>query len=472
MNYKFLTNQLSAVMMTSLVGLTLIACSDKQNKDQSSEQLASKKVISHQGNDKIVTIENVFPELGFADPHFMVVDETLYVGMGHNISWTEEKDWNMDRWEIWSTQDLRTWTQETQIWPKDMYIGEKPNAWAGDFAQKDGRYYWYFSNRNIDTGVAVANQPQGPYYDALDEPLIPHGLTETHSYDPEIFSENNEHYIIFGAGKYYISRLSDSMLSLADKPKPITVVDEKGQLLGTDDKPALFKREQYYYLVYGDKYAMSENLYGPYEFKGAFLQGEHNNIFKWKGQWYVGQTNYDINIFYRGITLKPVFFNADGTVDTSRDIFPADGGRVWDFNLSSMGWVTDQGKAVNWDKRGFIHGELSIKSNIIESANWAQSLTKGRTLTISLKNKTQASKLKVSFANFDKDKPAYWSYPHIDWQHEATNLINIQSQGNEFVKYTLKLDNVKNIPKLLKRLRLEFVGATSGTWQIEEIKIL
>ena len=60
-------------------------------------------------------IENIFPEHGLTDPHVMIVDDRLYLGMGHDQSWDVEFNWTMDRWEIWSTDDLKTWVKETTI---------------------------------------------------------------------------------------------------------------------------------------------------------------------------------------------------------------------------------------------------------------------------------------------------------------------------------------------------------------------
>ena len=100
-------------------------------------------VVRHVVESDPVQILNIFPEHGLTDPHVMIVDNRLYLGVGHDQSWDIEEDWTMDRWEIWSTADLREWRRETIILPQDTYFGPEPNCWAGDFAQKDGRYYRY-----------------------------------------------------------------------------------------------------------------------------------------------------------------------------------------------------------------------------------------------------------------------------------------------------------------------------------------
>ena len=427
--------------------------------------------VVHETGPGPVKIVNIFPEHGLTDPHVMIVDDRLYMGMGHDQSWDVEFDWTMDRWEIWSTGDLKSWKKETVIHPNDTYFGPDANCWAGDFAQKDGKYYWYFSNRFYDTGVMVSDQPGGPYRDALGKPLLPNGLTPTKSYDPEVFEEDGKYTIIFGAGTYYAATLGDDMVSLADKPEPIEVMNPDGSTRYTDDKPSVFKRENRYYLVWGAHYAMSDQLRGPYEYKGAFYAGGHGSVFNWKGHWYVVHEHHDISMFYRGIMLKPLYFQGDGTVDLSQDFgFPEGGGRVWSFDNSRMGWRSATGTHVEWSPRGTIKGSLAGRS-IIESANWASTETAGRTLHFRLRNATAASRLKLSFAEFDSDRERFWSYPGINWLEEASIEIELAPGQSGFSEYSLKLDDVDNMPDVLKRLRIEFLEAKSGEWEFDYIRI-
>lgn len=427
--------------------------------------------VVHESEPGPVKIVNIFPEHGLTDPHFMIVGDRLYLGMGHDQSWDVEFDWTMDRWEIWSTDDLKTWVKETTIHPNDAYFGPEPNCWAGDFAQKDGKYYWYFSNRFYDTGVMVADQPGGPFKDALGKPLLPNGLTPTKSYDPEVYEEDGVFTILFGAGEYYVATLAEDMVSLADEPEPIVVRNADGSPRLTDDKPTLFKREDSYYLVWGAHYAMSEKLRGPYEYKGGFYAGGHGSVFEWKGQWYVVHEHHDISMFYRGIMLKPLYFNEDGTVDLAHDFgFPLGGGRLWNFDNSRMGWRSATGTQVEWSEQGTIKGTLAGRS-IIESANWASTDTAGRSLDLRIRNRTGASQLKLSFAEFDTSRERFWSYPSINWLEEAAVVINIASDRSEFQDYRLDLAKVAGMPGTLKRLRIEFLGAESGDWEIDHIRI-
>ena len=105
-----------------------------------------------------------------------------------------------------------------------------------------------------------------------------------------------------------MATLAKDMKSLASEPKQIVVKDKAGNKLTTSDKSSLFKRGGWYYLVYGDRYAMSKNLYGPYEFKGPFLNGGHTSFFEWTdGQLYVLQENRitSYNVCYTKLLRVP-----------------------------------------------------------------------------------------------------------------------------------------------------------------------
>ena len=156
-------------------------------------------------NPDALKIDVIVPEHGMADPHAWVENDTLFIICGHDKSWDAKGSFPMDRWEIWSTVDLKNWKFHRNILPTDTYIGDKPNCWAGDICERDGKYYWFFSNRNINTGVMVADTIDGEYKDLLGKPLLPKGIVPVHPYDPEIYIENDVYTICFGVNQYYMA---------------------------------------------------------------------------------------------------------------------------------------------------------------------------------------------------------------------------------------------------------------------------
>ena len=81
---------------------------------------------------------------------------------------------------------------------------------------------------------------------------------------------------MFGCWDFYIAKLNEDMISLAETPRKI-LVDRKMGPYGPgkmDDKPFLHKRRGVYYLSWGCYYAMADNVYGPYTYKDSIIKAE------------------------------------------------------------------------------------------------------------------------------------------------------------------------------------------------------
>lgn len=250
----------------------------------------------------------IVPNKGVNDPHIRIYEGKAYLYATHDRS-IESNRFAMDDWWIWSSDDLVSWKLERVLKPEETYIG-KPfdQCWATDAAYRNGKYYWYFSEGNQQAGVVVGDSPTGPWKDPLGKPLLDSALTPTDEYDMTVFQEEDgEFYILFGVWEYYMARLNEDMISLAEAPRKVVINNPVGPYGegSTDDKPFLHKREGRYYLSWGAFYAMSDKLYGPYEYMGTvmneqsfapgyaaptwphgWLQGRHGSFFEWNNQWY------------------------------------------------------------------------------------------------------------------------------------------------------------------------------------------
>lgn len=414
----------------------------------------------------------IVPEHGMADPHAWVENDTLWIICGHDKSWEPSGSFPMDRWEIWSSADLENYTYHTNILPKDTYIGNHPNCWAGDITKRNGKYYWYFSNRNINTGVVVSDKINGSYKDVLGKPLLPKNIVDEHPYDPEIYEENGIYTICFGSGRYYMATLNEDMISLATDPKHIWVYDKEGKEFITEDKPTIFKRKDKYYLVFGSRYAMADQLYGPYTFEGAFLSGGHTSFFDWKGQKYVLQENHDISAFYRGASLKPVFFHTDGTIHVPKsDRWYPGPGRSFLFQNSTMGWKALNGTDLQ-AKKGTLSGNFHDKNAIIQSASWLYTNTDTCTqIKIKIRNNSKANVLKIAL--YTRDFSAnFWSEftKPVDWKTQEWVSIKISQKDKSYQTYIIKLSEFSKINEKLMQLAIQPGSDTDkGKWEIDEI---
>jgi arabinoxylan arabinofuranohydrolase len=332
----------------------------------------------------------IIPNKGVNDPHIHIFEGRAYLYATHDRS-IENTRFAMDEWGVWSSGDLVNWTVESILKPEDTYIGRPyDQCWATDAAYRDGKYYLYFSEQNRQTGVVVGESPAGPWKDVLGKPLLPAGLTSTHSYDPAVFlNDDGEHYIIFGVWDFYIARLNHDMISLAEEPKRIKIHNPRGPYNQdgtnkeepTDDKPFVHKYNGKYYLSWGAFYAMSDNLYGPYDYVGTllneesfapgyaeptwpngFLQGRHGSFFQWHNQWYfaycdISQTG---NRRFRDTFISYVHYKENGEIAPLR----VDGIGVGEYDANQhLIEAEDYFKSEGFDKVEMSGNNFAVRNN-------------------------------------------------------------------------------------------------------------
>jgi Glycosyl hydrolases family 43 len=235
--------------------------------------------------------------------------------------------------------------------------------WAPDAAEKNGQYYFYFPAKDkqdvFRIGAAVGKSPAGPFV-ARPEPI-----TGSYSIDPAVFKDTDgAYYMYFGgiwggqlqrwaSGTYTpqdvypakdqpalsakMARLADDMVSFAESPRDVVILDEKGRPLTAGDNGRRFfeaawmhKYNGTYYFSYstGDThfiaYATGRSPYGPFTYRGRILEPvlgwtNHHSIVEFQGRWYLfyhdaqlsgGQTHL------RNIKMVELKYRDDGSIVT------------------------------------------------------------------------------------------------------------------------------------------------------------
>ncbi|HEC43331.1 MAG TPA: carbohydrate-binding protein [Bacteroides sp.] len=299
-------------------------------------------------------------EEGVTDPHIRIYDGTAYMTTCHDRS--IDNEWfNIDHWRMYSSEDLVNWKLEYALQPEETYIGTPyDQCWATDFIKKDGKFYWYFSEHNHGVGVMVAESPGGPWTDPLGRPLLKEGEVPTDPYDPGIVEFEGEYYIFFGVWDFYIARLNEDMISLAEQPRKIVINNPRGPYNQdglntenpTDDKPFIHIHKGKFYLSWGCFYAMSDNLFGPYEYVDVILndssfaegykeptwpngykQGRHGSFFEFHNQWYFAYDDMSQTgtRFFRNSFISYVHYRENGEIAPIR----VDGTGVGQYDAST-----------------------------------------------------------------------------------------------------------------------------------------
>lgn len=276
----------------------------------------------------------ILPGKGICDPQIRVYDNKVYLYATHDAA-PNNKTFIMNDWWIWSSTDLLNWKYEATLKPETTYFKKESNqCWATDAISRNGKYYLYFSRGPQEIGVVESDSPTGPWKDPIQKPLIALNSTPTEARDPGILQlANGTSYIVFGVWDFYIAQLNPDMVSLAEVPKKITL-DKKNGPYGegkTDDKPFLHQRGNKFYLSWGCYYAMSDNLYGPYSYKGSIIIEErtdplfqkkltydrHGSFFELHGQWYFACNDQSFpgsDAHFRNSVLSYVHYKQNGEI--------------------------------------------------------------------------------------------------------------------------------------------------------------
>jgi len=284
----------------------------------------------------------IIPGRGVCDPQVRVWGDEVWLYATHDAD-PAATGFLMRDWQIWRSRNLVDWRHAGTLKPEQTYWGKPSDqCWATDAASKNGRYYMYFSRGPKEIGVVVADHPAGPWRDPIGRPLIAEGLVKTEARDPGILQDaDGANYIVFGTFQYFIARLGEDMVSLAETPRPLKIAKAIGPYAKgiTDDKPFLHRRGDLYYLSWGSYYAIGRSPYGPFETQGSVLSeattdpelrlvrpgarydllnyDRHGSFFELNGQWYFAcndQATPGATEHYRNSVISYVHYRTDGTI--------------------------------------------------------------------------------------------------------------------------------------------------------------
>ena len=284
----------------------------------------------------------IIPRRGVCDPQVRIWDGEAWLYATHDAD-PAATGFVMRDWQVWRSRDLVDWSHAGTLRPEQTYWGKPSDqCWATDAARKDGRYYLYFSRGPKEIGVVVADHPAGPWRDPIGKPLIAEGLVQTEARDPGILQDaDGANYIVFGTFRYFVARLGEDMVSLAEPPRPLKVANAVGPYAKglTDDKPFLHRRGDLYYLSWGSYYAIGRSPYGPFDTQGSVLStattdpelrllrpgarydvlnyDRHGSFFELNGQWYFAcndQATPGATEHYRNSVISYVHYRSDGTI--------------------------------------------------------------------------------------------------------------------------------------------------------------
>lgn len=264
-------------------------------------------VIDSLAQNKSSSGNPVFPGW-YADPEGIIIQNKFWIYPTYSAPF--EQQIFMD---AFSSSDLITWTKHQRIIDTTSIKWAKKAMWAPAIVEKDGKYFLFFGANDVHEGevggigVAVADQPQGPFKDLLAKPLINEIKNGTQPIDQFVFKDKDgQYYMIYGGwGHCNIGKLKNDFtgfIPFSDRTtfKEITPKDYV-------EGPFMFIRNNKYYFMWSEggwggpnykvAYAISDSMFGPFERIGTVLQQDatvatgagHHSVMKHptKDQWYI-----------------------------------------------------------------------------------------------------------------------------------------------------------------------------------------
>lgn len=276
----------------------------------------------------------IFKHVFTADPAPVVWGDTLWLFTGHDAK-GGQNNYVMPDWCVFSTTDMKHWREYPRtLKATDFAWNGSKQAYAAHPVRRNGKYYLYISANWCGIGVAVADNPEGPYVDAIGKPLLTNKdcFDSKHSWaciDPAVFiDDDGQAWIFWGNRECYYAKLKDNMVEIDG---PIQRVKLRTNGLDYTEAPWIHKHNGKYYLSYATgfperlAYAVADNIEGPYRTQGllAEIAGNsnttHPGIVQFKGQWYLfthdGSLQNGGTSYSRSVTVYRLNHNADGTIE-------------------------------------------------------------------------------------------------------------------------------------------------------------
>ncbi len=306
-----------------LFTLLLSGCSHKMQK-QSSGNLTSGNPV-FQG--------------WYADPEGAIFNKQYWIYPTYSAPYNEQVFF-----DAFSSKDLVNWNKHSHILDTVNVKWAKRAVWAPAIVEKGGKYYLFFGANDIQNnnkqggiGIAVADNPAGPFKDFLGKPLIDKFYNGAQPIDQFVFKDKDgQYYIIYGGWRHCnIAKLKEDFTGLNPYPDGTTFkeITPKGYVEG----PFMFIRNNKYYFMWSEggwtgpnysvAYAIADSPFGPFERVGRILQqdsaiatgaGHHSVIHAEKeNKWFIvyhrrplGETDGN----HRVTCIDEMFFDEKGFI--------------------------------------------------------------------------------------------------------------------------------------------------------------
>ncbi|MDR3245745.1 MAG: glycoside hydrolase family 43 protein [Prevotellaceae bacterium] len=218
----------------------------------------------------------------YADPEGIIYDGEYWIYPTYSDSYEKQTFF-----DCFSSKDLITWTKHASIIDTSEVKWAKKAMWAPSVIRKGDKYYFFFSANDVHEGetggigVAVSDNPEGPYKDLLGKPLINDIVNGAQPIDQFIFRDGDDYYLYYGGwGHCNIVKLNDDFTALqafADGDIFKEITPER-----YTEGPFMLKKADKYYFMWSEggwtgpdysvAYSIADSPFGPFKRAGKILQ--------------------------------------------------------------------------------------------------------------------------------------------------------------------------------------------------------
>ena len=260
---------------------------------------------------------------------------------------------------VWYSRDLVNWKSKTFSYEDGTFPKTSETLWAPSVTKAaNGKYYMAYIWQGYNCYLAESDSPLGPWRDTEAFGADP---VSADMFDSDIVTIDGTTYIVCngpednGHRRLMLGEFNEDMTAFSEQKEIIRDIFEGGGISKYGDK---------YYLTWSDgnlggsyhvNYAMSDNIYGPYEKKGTIIARDdaksicctgHSNIIEADGEAYICyHRKFDGAAGARQAAMEKLVFNNDGsiayaapTVNGSRPDVPleiTDKNLSWDINVKA-----------------------------------------------------------------------------------------------------------------------------------------
>ena len=245
----------------------------------------------------------------YADPEGVVFGKRFWVYPTYSAPYNQQVFL-----DAFSSSDLVNWTKHSRILDTNAVPWAWRAMWAPAIVKHNGKYFLFFGANDIQKneeiggiGVAVADNPAGPFKDYLGKPLVDRFYNGAQPIDQFVFRDKDgQFYMIYGGWRHCnVAKLKKDFTGFEPFADGTTFKEVTPQ--GYVEGPFMFIRNGKYYFMWSEggwtgpnysvAYAIADSPLGPFNRIGRILQQDsavatgagHHSVIKLPGrdQYYI-----------------------------------------------------------------------------------------------------------------------------------------------------------------------------------------